>query len=81
MVDDDRIALERIERHLEIVHAGIVVAAAALLHQRAEQDEEIAKVLRHCVGERLFEQIERLEALVRRVEPEIGRTETIQPRT
>jgi len=79
MLNDDRIALERIERHLEIVHAGIVVAAAALLHQRAERDEEIASVLRHCVGERLFEQIERLEALVRRIEPEAGGFGTFPP--
>jgi len=55
--------LERIARHLEIAHAGVAVAAAALLRQRAEQDEEIAAVLRHCVGERLFEQIERISEL------------------
>ena len=56
--------LERIRRHLEIAYAGVVVSAAALLRQRAEQDEEIADVLRHCVGQRLFEQIERIDTLV-----------------
>ena len=55
--------LERIKRDLEIAHAAVVVAAAAALRQRAEQDEEIAAVLRHCAAPRLFEQIDRIDEL------------------
>jgi len=66
------VALERLVRdrlralhlHLQIVHAGIVVAAAALHHQNAERDEEIARVLEYCVGDRLADQIERTAELI-----------------
>lgn len=59
-----RDGLKRLHRHLQIVHAGIVVAAAALHHQNVERDEEIARVLEHCVGERLFRQMERAAELI-----------------
>jgi hypothetical protein len=49
---------------LQVVHAGVVVAAAALHHQNAERDEEIARVLEYCVGDRLFNQIERTAELI-----------------
>jgi hypothetical protein len=49
---------------LQVVHAGVVVAATALHHQNADRDEEIARVLEYCVGERLAEQIERTAELV-----------------
>jgi hypothetical protein len=50
--------LRQIHLHLKIVHAGIVVATAALQHQNADRDEDIAQVLKYCVGDRLFEQLE-----------------------
>jgi hypothetical protein len=50
--------------HLQVVHAGVVVAAAALQFQNAERDIEVARVLRHCVGDRLFDQIERAAELI-----------------
>lgn len=56
--------LKRIHLQLQIVQAGIVVAVAALRHQHAESDEEIARVLRYCVGERLYAQIERTAELI-----------------
>jgi len=59
--------LEHVGKHLEIAYAGVVVSAAALILQRAEQDEEIATVLRHCVAPRLFEQIEQIGAVVARL--------------
>jgi len=59
--------LEHIGKHLQIAYAGVVVSAAALNHQRAEQDDEIATVLRHCVAPRLFEQIERIDDIVARL--------------
>jgi hypothetical protein len=56
--------LRRLHKHLQIAHAGVVVAAAALEHQNADRDREIACVLRHCVGERLFAQIDRTAELI-----------------
>ena len=61
-------ALKQIAPQLVVAHAGIVVAAAALRHQRAEQDEEIASVLSYCVGPRLLEQIQRIDELVSQLE-------------
>jgi len=49
---------------VQVVHAGIVVAAAALHHQNADRDEEIARVLGYCVGDRLSDQIERTAELI-----------------
>lgn len=50
--------LRRLQIHLQVARAGVVVAAAALRHQNADRDEDIACVLEHCVGARLAEQIE-----------------------
>jgi len=61
--------LETLHLHLQIVHAGVVVSAAALQHQRAERDEEIARVLTYFVGERLFHQIERIAELIESLQP------------
>ena len=61
--------LETLHLHLQIVHAGIVVAAAALRHQAAERDEEIARVLTYFIGDRLFEQIERTAELIASLQP------------
>jgi len=55
--------------HLQVAHAGVVVAAAALHHQNADRDEEIARVLEYCVGDRLAEQIERTAELVASLQP------------
>jgi hypothetical protein len=49
---------------LQIAYAGIVVAVAALHHQNADRDEEIARVLEHCVGNRLSNEIERTAELI-----------------
>ena len=55
--------------HLQVAYAGVVVAAAALHHQNADRDEEIARVLEYCVGDRLAEQIERTANLVALLRP------------
>jgi hypothetical protein len=44
-----------------------VVAATALHHQNAERDEEVARVLEHCVGARLYAQIEHTAELIARL--------------
>lgn len=56
--------LRTLQIHLEIVHAGAVVSVAALRYQRAEQDEEVARVLQFCVADKLGDQLERLAALI-----------------
>jgi hypothetical protein len=63
---EQRIAdrLRRLHFQLQIAYAGIVVAVAALHHQNADRDEEIARVLEHCVGGRLSDQIERTAELI-----------------
>lgn len=71
-MSDKEAALEQLVRdglrglhvHLQVAYAGIVVAAAALHHQNAERDEEIARVLEYCVGDRLSAQIERTAELI-----------------
>jgi len=56
--------LRLLGRHLQLVHGGIVVAAAALHQQNADRDKEIAQVLEHLVGDRLVDQIERISRLL-----------------
>jgi len=56
--------LRRLHVHLQIAHAGVVVAAAALRYQNCDHDEDIARVLRHCVGSRLAQEIEHTAELV-----------------
>lgn len=61
--------LRQLHVHLQVAHAGVIVAAAALHRQNADRDEEIARVLEFCVGERLAEQIERTAELVASLAP------------
>ena len=51
--------------HLRQVRSAVVVAVAALKQQNCELDEDIATVLQRCVADRIQDQIERLEALMR----------------
>lgn len=50
---------------LRQVQSAVVVAVAALKRQNCELDEDIATVLQRSVADRIHEQIERLEALMR----------------
>jgi hypothetical protein len=56
-------SLQGLRRQLQIVHAGIVVCAAALRYQNVDRDAEVARVLTTLVAGRLFEQIERIAEL------------------
>ena len=51
--------------HLSQVRSAVVVAVAALKQQNCELDEDIATVLQRSVADRIQDQIERLEALMR----------------
>jgi hypothetical protein len=51
--------------HLRQVQSAVVVAVAALKQQNCELDEDIATVLQRSVADRIQDQIERLEALMR----------------
>ncbi len=50
---------------LRQVQSAVVVAVAALKRQNCELDEDIATVLQRSVADRIHEQIERLEVLMR----------------
>jgi hypothetical protein len=50
---------------LRQVQSAVVVAVAALKRQNCELDEDIATVLQRSVADRIHDQIERLEGLMR----------------
>ncbi len=60
-----RSQLSEVVVHLRQVQSAVVVAVAALKQQNCELDEDIAAVLQRSVADRLHDQIERLEALMR----------------
>jgi len=51
--------------HLRHVQSAVAVAVAALRRQNCELDEDVANVLQHSVTDRLQDQIEKLEIVVR----------------
>jgi len=60
-----RSQLAEVVLHLRQVQSAVVVAVAALKQQNCELDEDIATVLQRSVADRIQDQIERLEALMR----------------
>ena len=48
--------------HLRDIQSAVVVAAAALKHQKCELDEDVAHVLSSSVADRIQDQIDRLES-------------------
>ncbi len=60
-----RSQLGEVAVHLRQVQSAVVVAVAALKQQNCELDEDIATVLQRSVADRLQDQIERLETLMR----------------
>jgi hypothetical protein len=59
--------LGEVVAHLRQVQSAVAVAVAALKQQNCELDEDIATVLQRSVADRLHDQIERLEGVMRRV--------------
>lgn len=64
---DFRAELGEVVLHLRQVQSAVVVAVAALRQQNCELDEDIAAVLQRGVADRVHDQIEHLEALMRSV--------------
>ncbi len=60
-----QVNLEEVILHLRQIQSTVIVAVAALRHQCAERDDDIADVLQRSVVDKLEDQIERTEAVLR----------------
>jgi hypothetical protein len=60
-----RVQLGEVAAQLRQVQSTVVVVVAALRQQNCELDEDVARVLQRSVADRLQDQIERLETLMR----------------
>jgi hypothetical protein len=60
-----RAQLGEVVLQLRQVQSAVVVAVAALKQQNCELDEDIATVLQRSVADRIQDQIEKVEALMR----------------
>jgi hypothetical protein len=63
-----RSQLGEVVLQLRQVQSAVVVAVAALRQQNCELDEDIATVLQRSVVDRMHDQIERLETLMRQAD-------------
>ena len=62
-----RVELQTVIGNLRQLQSTLAVAVGALRHQNADIDADIANLLQRSVGDTLQEQIELLEAIVRRL--------------
>jgi hypothetical protein len=62
-----RAELQEIVNRLRQVQSTLAVAVGALRQQNADIDADIATVLQRSVGDALEEQVERLEAIMKRM--------------
>ena len=53
--------------HLHQIQSAVVVSAAALRLQNCELDDDIANVLQRSVADRIQDQIERAEGILRKL--------------
>jgi hypothetical protein len=60
-----QVRIEEVVQHLRQIQSAVVVAVAALRHQGAERDEDIANVLQRSVVDKLEDQIEKAESVLR----------------
>jgi hypothetical protein len=60
-----QVRIEEVVQHLRQIQSAVVVAVAALRHQGAERDEDIANVLQRSVVDKLEDQIEKTESVLR----------------
>jgi hypothetical protein len=69
--DEDRVRrwLADLYQQLQLAHAGIVVASAALRLQNGERDVEVAQVLEYFVASRVDCQIQRAAQMIEWLEP------------
>lgn len=56
--------LKEVVLHLGLIRSAIVVSVATLKRQNAELDEDVANALRHRAGNKIQDQIERLEEMI-----------------
>jgi len=70
MTDHTRAELQDIALRLEVVRSASTICATALRHQNCEIDEDVANVLQRNVGDKVGEEIERLNRLLSELEPE-----------
>ena len=61
--------LQDLRERLSVVCAVVLTAAAALKSQSADIDADVSMTLRHCVGNELDRQIERIDNLIGGVAP------------
>jgi hypothetical protein len=62
-----RVELQAVIEHLRQLQSTLAVAVGALRHQNADIDADIANLLQRSIGDTLQEQIQALEAIVRRL--------------
>jgi chromosomal replication initiation ATPase DnaA len=65
-----RVELEDMVLRLEVVRSASSICACALRHQNCEIDEDVANVLQRNVGDRVGDEIDRLNRLLSALEPE-----------
>jgi len=65
-----RAELEDMMLRLEVVRSASIICISALRHQNCEIDEDVASVLQRNVGDKVGEEIERLNRLLNVLEPE-----------
>jgi hypothetical protein len=68
-----RSELQEILGNLRQLQSVLAVAVSALRQQNADIDADIASLLQRSVGDSLQQQVEKLEALLRRLPPAIAR--------
>jgi hypothetical protein len=60
--------LDQILTRLDIISCTVAVAASALEGQNADVDRDVANTLRMCVRSSLADQVERLSAVIRKLQ-------------
>lgn len=73
------IRLERMFFHLELSAMVVNVCVMALEEQNAEQDEDIARVLRCFADNKINEQLEKLTKIIEKLGGRTSYTEDIDP--
>lgn len=68
LIQSARKGLEGLYLQLEIVQAGLIVAAQALWHQNADHDAEVARLLEYGVGDRLSVQLECVSEMIEKLQ-------------
>lgn len=68
MIDETHELLRVSLRKLRLTMSVITTAVGALRHQNADSDEDVANVLQRCASDRLDIEIEKIAALLARLD-------------